>query len=159
MPHWQEELDALLAQLRVSLDDPFPPDEVAVDLGGDVRDDAASAMARDLALPVEGEEPPGENEEVGAIRSEIEATLGRVLALARTGRMDDDMRDDVIFVLQALTRPHPSATVSADGASATDGAECAEARDEWQLASAAAVLRFCRMVVRLTNALAADPEG
>lgn len=153
MPQWQEELDALLAQLRVSLDDPFPPSGRVADLAGYDGNGAASAIARDLALPAEGEELPGENEEVSAVRSEIEATLGRVLALARAGRMDEDMRDDVIFVLQALTRPHPGATVTADGEDA------AEARDEWQLASAAAVLRFCRMVVRLTNALAADPEG
>ena len=156
MPHWQEELDALLAQLRVSLDDPFPPGDGDRDARS-VSGEAASAMARDLALPsegpAEGEELPGENEEVSAVRSEVEATLGRVLALARAGRMDDDMRDDVIFVLQALTRPHPGATVAAHGDDA------AEARDEWQLASAAAVLRFCRMVVRLTNALAADLEG
>ena len=153
MPHWQEELDALLAQLRVSLDDPFPSDDGAADLEGDEGEDATGTIARDLMLPAEGEDLLGENEEVSAIRSEIEATLGRVLALARAGRMDDDMRDDVIFVLQALTRPHPVATISVDGA---DGDE---ARDEWQLGSAAAVLRFCRMVVRLTNALAADPEA
>lgn len=155
MPHWQEELDALLANLRVSLDDPFAPDDgtPAFTLTSAPGSDLAEGIARDLALPTDGEEPPDENEEVSAIRSEIEATLGRVLALARAGRMDGDMRDDVIFVLQALTRPHPGATVAASGEDA------AEARDEWQLGSAAAVLRFCRMVVRLTNALAADPEG
>lgn len=156
MPHWQEELDALLAQLRVSLDDPFPSDDDAPTLArdaGDQGNDAASAIARGLALPADGEELPSENEEVSAVRSEIEATLDRVLALAHAGRMDDDMRDDVIFVLQALIRPHPGATVVARGE------EAAEARDEWQLDSAAAVLRFCRMVVRLTNALAADPEA
>lgn len=152
MPHWQEELDALLANLRVSLDDPLPADSGATAFAPTPSVDAAE-IARDLALPADGDEPPGENEEVSAIRSEIEATLGRVLALARAGRMDGDMRDDVIFVLQALTRPHPGATVAASGA------DTAEARDEWQLGSAAAVLRFCRMVVRLTNALAADPEG
>ncbi len=155
MPHWQEELDALLARLRVSLDDPFPPDD-GTPAYRSGEGEAVEAIARDLALPGEGEELPGENEEVSAIRSEIEATLGRVLALAHAGRMDDDMRDDVIFVLQALTRPHPGATVFARS---EDGANGAEARDEWQLASAAAVLRFCRMVVRLTNALAADPEA
>ena len=155
MPHWQEELDVLLANLRVSLDDPFASDEGASAFApaSTPGNDLAAGIARDLALPGDSEEPPGENEEVSAIRSEIEATLGRVLALARAGRMDGDMRDDVIFVLQALTRPHPGATVAASNEDA------AEARDEWQLASAAAVLRFCRMVVRLTNALAADPEG
>ncbi|HKS69537.1 MAG TPA: hypothetical protein VJQ45_03910 [Ktedonobacterales bacterium] len=154
MPHWQEELDALLANLRVSLDDPLAADDGASTFApASVQGVDAAEIARDLALPADGDEPPGENEEVSAIRSEIEATLGRVLALARAGRMDGDMRDDVIFVLQALTRPHPGATVAASGA------DTAEARDEWQLGSAAAVLRFCRMVVRLTNALAADAEG
>ena len=154
MPHWQEELDTLLANLRVSLDDPLATNGGASSFAPASSPGAdAAEIARDLALPVEGDEPLGENEEVSAIRSEIEATLGRVLALARAGRMDGDMRDDVIFVLQALTRPHPGATVAASGA------DTAEARDEWQLGSAAAVLRFCRMVVRLTNALAADAEG
>lgn len=152
MPYWQEELDALLANLRVSLDDSLAAGNGAYSFAPASPANAA-AIARELALPADGDESPGENEEVSAIRSEIEATLGRVLALARAGRMDGDMRDDVIFVLQALTRPHPGATVAASGA------DTAEARDEWQLGSAAAVLRFCRMVVRLTNALAADPEG
>lgn len=155
MSQWQEELDVLLARLRVSLDDPFTPDVGDFPILPALSPGTAKveAIARDLTLPTNGAEPRAESEEVSAIRSEIEATLGRVLALARAGRMDGDMRDDVIFVLQALTRPHPDATV------ATSGEEADEARDEWQLGSAAAVLRFCRMVVRLTNALAADPEG
>lgn len=158
MPQWQQELDALLANLRVSLDDPiasdFDGDDFTILPALSPGTAKVEAIARDLTLPSnDGEGLRDESEELSAIRSEISATLGRVLALARAGRMDGDMRDDVIFVLQALIRPHPGATVSASGE------DTAEAREEWQLGSAAAVLRFCRMVVRLTNALATDPEG
>jgi hypothetical protein len=159
MAQWYEELDALLAQLRVDLGETMPAAGTGGGDGGPSLapppgvSDSDAAIARDLALPAEGEEPPDENEEVSAVRSEIEATLGRVLALARAGRMDGDMRDDVIYVLQALTRPHPGTTVP------MSGEDAAATRDEWQLASAAAVLRFCRMVMRLTNALAVDQKA
>jgi hypothetical protein len=85
-----------------------------------------------------------DGDEVSAVRREIEATLARVVDLARAGLLDPALRDDVVFVLQALTRPRPRGLRARD-------------RTEWQLASAAAVLHFCRVVLRLTQTLATEP--
>lgn len=159
MADWQEELEILLSQLRVDLEDsPLLPDAPALDARTPAPSEPLSAEMR-LPLELEtlspdmlaADEGPADGVEVSAVRSEIEATLGRVLALARAGRMDSTLRDDVIFILKALTRRLPDA-----GASATP--EVRSARDEWQLASAAAVLRFCRIVLHITNALEAGQE-
>ena len=158
MPQWQTELEALLAQLHVSLD-------------GDAAPGASNPNSRDLTLeriPADGsdpsipwelgvlaaEEPPAEDDEVSAVRSEIEATVRRVIEMARTGQLDGALRDDVVFVLQALTRPHPLDRQPRSRLGRQDGAS-----QDWQLASAAAVLRFCRIVLRLTDAIARDSEN
>ena len=85
----------------------------------------------------------GDCPRIFAIRQEIEATVARVAHLTQAGQLDRALRDDVVFVLRALTRPHPAVLLP-------------QAQDEWHLASAAAVLRFCRMVLRLTRPL--EPE-
>jgi len=153
MPDWQGELEALLATLNVSLEG-VPARASAQELAADAswgEDGAADAGLMDV-VPVDGEE-------VSAVRSEIEATVGRVVALVRAGRMDRALRDDVIFVLDALTRPRPGdAPGSPAGGAGAAGVASRDSLDsqEWNLASAAAVLRFCRIVLRLTNTLARD---
>ncbi|MBF6589039.1 MAG: hypothetical protein IVW57_00735 [Ktedonobacterales bacterium] len=171
MPDWQGELDALLARLDVSLEnetDAVVPPSVA---GASVGEVSADDSTDDSALAsIEGpeadplwasplyarEETPRENEEVSAVRSEIEATLSRIVALARAGQIERSFRDDVVFVLHALMRPRPHvASTSAQGVASAGSLE--ESAQEWQLASAAAVLRFCRIVLRLSNVLASEP--
>jgi len=70
----------------------------------------------------------------------MQATLGRVTRMVRSGRLDSVIQDDVLFVLRALCRVQPP----------LDG----ESDEEAQLAAAAAILHFCRIVLRLTHALA-----
>jgi len=157
MADWQEELEILLSQLRVGLE-AAPLDEHAA---GSRPAAPAEPLGAELRLPLEletlspdvisSDENPADGVEVSAVRSEIEATLGRVLALARAGRMDSTLRDDVVFILKALTRRLPDTGTPA-------APEARAARDDWQLASAAAVLRFCRIVLHITNALEADEE-
>ncbi|HEU5440384.1 MAG TPA: hypothetical protein VFU88_13920 [Ktedonobacterales bacterium] len=157
MADWHEELEILLSQLRVGLGE-TPPDEPSLAARGPTLSEPLSVEVR---LPLELEtlspdvfapdENPADGVEVSAVRSEIEATLGRVLALARAGRMESTLRDDVIFILKALTRRLPDTITGATS-------DARAARDEWQLASAAAVLRFCRIVLHITNALEADEE-
>jgi len=131
MPDWQSELETLLSQLHVTLDQSL---EFAPELDPLLLDD-----------------PVDEGDEVSAVRSEIEATVARVIALADDGCIESTLRDDVIFVLQALTRPVPQRIL----ARATSKQQ-EDARQDWQLTSAAAVLRFCRIVLTLTQALSSE---
>lgn len=154
MPQWQSELEALLAELHVSLDGDAPREPSDTAASRDLTRERIQKDGSDPSIPWElgvlaAEEPPAEDDEVGAVRSEIEATVRRVIEMARTGRLDGALRDDVVFVLQALTRPHPLDKRSHRGHQDA-------ASQEWQLASAAAVLRFCRIVLRLTDAISRD---
>lgn len=166
MADWQVELETLLSELHVTLDRSTlggeAPSQVAGRglrrLSGETLDDTNVEAETDGDIPWElgpltAEEPPADDDEVSAVRSEIEATVAQVIALARAGRIDHDLRDDIVFVLQALTRPHPSTPPHLVALEMRD-----DARQEWQLASAAAVLRFCRIVLRLTHALASDTD-
>lgn len=157
MAQWQTELEALLAQLHVSLDGDISSAPFAADTP-DLTLERVKKDASDPSIPWElgvlaAEEPPTEDDEVTAVRSEIEATVRRVVEMARTGRLDGALRDDVVFVLQALTRPAPLDRQSRPRRPRQDAA-----RQDWQLASAAAVLRFCRIVLRLTDAIARDTD-
>jgi hypothetical protein len=164
MPDWESELGDLLRSLNVALE-PEEPDQadepvgaslalpvlpvlpVSLPRGGaladesDPSDSTVRAFERSTEQAHEASTP--EEEEVSAIRREIEATVARVVHLTRTGQLDPALRDDVVFVLRALTRACPTGLDS-------------DARDEWHLASAAAVLHFCRVVLRLTRPLAPE---
>jgi len=155
MPDWRVELDALLAQLHVTLDQgmmterqgragaPAPADNLALD-------EADTDIPWELGA-LAAEEAPAEGEEVSAVRSEIEATVQRVIAMTQAGQLEPSLRDDVVFVLQALTRPRPGRRMRRSEATTPD-----DSSQEWQLASAAAVLHFCRIVLRLAQALAPE---
>ncbi|MGZ3601080.1 MAG: hypothetical protein ACXWQR_00465 [Ktedonobacterales bacterium] len=168
MADWQVELETLLSELHVTLDRSTPSSEDSAQVSKDslhkhVKNEGSAEEALDEVEadgdipwdlgPLTAEEPPADDDEVSAVRSEIEATVAQVIALARAGRIDHDLRDDIVFVLQALTRPHPSTPPPLLELGIHD-----DARQEWQLASAAAVLRFCRIVLRLTHALAPDTD-
>lgn len=155
MADWQGELRALLASLDVSLD----PDPSASN--GRTRHEVADepvyaddrADERDTEAAGSDEHPP-EGIEVSAVRSEMEATLERVVQLVRSGQMERALRDDVIYVLRALTRPGPEKLLPRAARQAAR-----ESAQEWNLASAAAVLRFCRIVLRLTQAIEDENDG
>ncbi|HEY7339874.1 MAG TPA: hypothetical protein VH591_03250 [Ktedonobacterales bacterium] len=141
MADWQGQLADLLASLNVSLD----PNE-SVPRAIDLRSESFSRMP----IPTEETQPSGvsaedapiEGIEVSAVRSEIEFIVARVVELERAGAIDRVLRDDVIYVLQALTRPAPLTPRP------TLLRRRHDADQEWDLASAAAVLRFCRLIQR-----------
>ncbi len=143
MADWQGQLRDLLASLNVSLD---PNDSVP--RATDLRAESFSRMPvpTDEMPPTAPnmEDAPTDGVEVSAVRSEIEFTVARVVQLERAGLIDRVMRDDVIYVLQALTRPAPPLPRSA-----LPRRRRRDPSQEWNLASAAAVLRFCRIVSRL----------
>jgi hypothetical protein len=142
MADWQGQLADLLASLNVSLD----PNE-SVPRGIDLRADSLSRMP----IPTEEGQPggmaaddlPADGDEVSAVRSEIEFIVGRVVQLERAGVIDRFTRDDVIYVLQALIRPVPPMPRPFIARRRTP-----DPYQEWNLGSAAAVLRFCRFVHR-----------
>lgn len=150
MADWQGELAALLASLDVSMEGaadtterPAAPSECEQEM-------VPAPRTGDLAAIVR-EEAAGDADEVSAIRSEIEATISRVMELASAGLIERSLRDDVIYVLKALTRPAPPYPRSP-----LTRRRRQEFPQEWNLASAAAVLRFCRLVLHLTNAIAPE---
>jgi hypothetical protein len=152
MADWQGQLADLLASLNVSLD----PNE-SVPRATDLRTESFSRMPipTEEAPPavLSAEDMPVEGEEVSAVRSEIEFIVARVVRLERAGVIDRVVRDDVIYVLQALTRPAPPAprpTLTRRRRHDSD--------QEWNLASAAAVLRFCRLIHRLLPLAAGESD-
>jgi hypothetical protein len=158
MADWRAELDTLLSHLNVSLEQGIAPGrhDGAAQRGRD-EDATLDELDADARVPAEasqGEDALADGDEVSAVRSEIEATVRRVIELTQAGKLDTSLRDDVVFVLQALTRPRPRGVQSRPR---RRGAE--DSSSEWQLASAAAVLHFCRIVLRLTQAAAAEPEA
>lgn len=168
MPDWQGELESLLASLNVSLEGSSPGVPLGNPLDGSHAPRVARsaetepAEAREMRIPSEHTEEPAEalldvvpvdGEEISAVRSEIEATLREVLALVQAGHMSRALRDDIVFVLEALTRPRPAQRPHVKKPAGPD-----DSSTEWNLASAAAVLRFCRIVLRLTNSLAREDD-
>ncbi len=158
MPDWRLELENLLTQLQVTIDHSrgteLPrlsglPSKTPVDRKSSLGE-AESDIPWELG-PLIAEEPVDDGDEVSAVRSEIEATVSRVIALAERGYLESALRDDVIFILQALTRPVPHKVLSK-----ATGKQQDEARQEYQLTSAAAALRFCRLVLTLTQALSSE---
>ncbi len=95
MANWQDELESLLASFGVALEAP------ALD---QLR--AEDSLNRYLLAQPEQSEPPVEHGvEVIAVQSEVEATVRQVVSLVRSGSIDSALREDVAFVLRALTRP------------------------------------------------------
>jgi hypothetical protein len=135
MANWQDELESLLASFGVALEAP------ALD---QLR--AEDSLNRYLLAQPEQSEPPVEHGvEVIAVQSEVEATVRQVVNLVRSGSIDSALREDVAFVLRALTRPGAATSNAGETISAGSGLE-------WNIESAAAVLRFCRIVLRLAQA-------
>jgi hypothetical protein len=135
MANWQDELESLLASFGVALEAP------ALDQAR-----ADDSLDRYLLAQPEPSEPLVEHGvEVIAVQSEVEATVRQVVSLVRSGNIDSALREDVAFVLRALTRPDIAA-------SNANEMGCAASGVEWNIESAAAVLRFCRIVLRLAQA-------
>jgi len=154
MPDWHLELENLLSQLQVTLD--HSQDRSSGFASKTLADRKPPASEAESDIPWElgaliAEEPVDDDDEVSAVRSEIEATVTRVIALADKGCLESALRDDVIFILQALTRPAPHKVLSKATAK-----QQADARQEYQLTAAAAALRFCRIVLTLTQALSSE---
>jgi hypothetical protein len=134
MANWQDELESLLASIDVALE-PVEPELQR-------KDDALDRYL--LAHPAQSEPSAPHGVEVGAVWSEVEATVRQVSDLVRSGSIDSALREDVAFVLRALARPGSVARGAEEPRHGASGAD-------WDLESAAAILRFCRIVLRLAH--------
>lgn len=127
MSQWEEELKALLASLGVSLE-------------GTESSDISLEGAASASLPPTRMHTHAANDadivQRDLVRREVQATVNEVTRLTRAGHLDPTLHADIMRVLQALTRSAPTAASDAE---------------EWGLTSSAAVLRFCRIVLRLTH--------
>ncbi|HKD76813.1 MAG TPA: hypothetical protein VKB76_15010 [Ktedonobacterales bacterium] len=132
MSHWEEELQSLLASLGVSLEDGEASEVMPDDESADTLMPPSAQAAADRS----------NNEQREIVKREMQATVFAVDRLTRAGYLEPAVHHDVVRVLHALMRPAP---------------DDANDSQEWQLTSAAAVLRFCRIVLRLTKALT-QPE-
>jgi hypothetical protein len=138
MPHWEDELRALLQTLGVSLEENA---SYATDAPNpaDADDMPPDALEREWENQADDDDP--DEDQFAMIRREMEATLHEVARLAQSGQMAPELRDDVVHVLRALTTPPPVGAADIE---------------EWRYTSAAAVLHFCRLILRLAHALAAQ---
>ncbi len=143
MSNWEHELETLLSRLGVRSES-SPPHESGSDATEtDFADPAELAALKDA--DVEDEDWDGleddDLDQLGVVRREMQATVGRVARMVYAGRLDSAIKDDVLFVLRALCRAQPQPDEG-------------ESEEDAQLAAAAAILHFCRIVLRLTHALA-----
>ncbi len=143
MSNWERELEILLNRLGVRWD-PLPANESGANVADADLSDAAEADALMDADLVEEDWESLEDDDLdqlSVVRREMQATVGRVARMARTGKLDSVIKDDVLFVLRALCRSRLQPDED-------------ESDEEAQIAMAAAILHFCRIVLRLTHALA-----
>jgi hypothetical protein len=143
MSNWEHELETLLSRLGVRWES-LPPNEPGTD-----RADVDLAHAADvdglIAADLENDDwetlEEDDLDQVSVVRREMQATVARVTRMVRSGRLDSAIKDDVLLVLRALCRSQPQPDEG-------------ESEEDAQLATAAAILHFCRIVLRLTHALA-----
>ena len=138
MPHWEDELRTLLESLGVRLEERVTPTRMDAAALFERDEAPTDSMVREWEAQQQDDGLADGEDAFSMINSEMEATVQEVARLVSTGRLEPSLRDDVVHVLRALTRAAPS--------SAPDF-------DEWRYTSAAAVLHFCRLVLRLANEL------
>ena len=146
MAGWEQELAGLLRELGVTQEEPkthLRPSNKLIRSDAKRRGQAADAVflggVRDSKI---------EDEEVwisdlNAMRREIDSIVRQVVHLMQRGDLDKSLKEDVMVVLRALRRRSTVTQQAATG-------------DEAYLESAAAMLHFCRLVLRLSEAAIED---
>jgi len=141
MAGWEQELAGLLRELEVTQEEPKthllpsnklrrsdvkrrrqPPDAIFLGGIGDSEVEDEEVWISDLNL----------------MRREIDSIVRQVVYLMQRGDLDKCLKEDVMVVLRALRRRSTVTQQAATG-------------DEAYLESAAAMLHFCRLVLRLSE--------
>jgi hypothetical protein len=157
MAGWEEELAGLLRELGVTQEEPktylrpthiHEADHPQIPLRP--RDEAKRQVQSADALfwASAGEDKEVENDDIWmgdlrVMRREVESIVAQVVRLMQRGDFDPSLKEDVMVVLRALRRR----------ASVT---QQASASDTAYLEFAAAMLHFCRIILRLSEVAPED---
>ena len=147
MAGWQDELAELLRELGVTQEEPKThPRSTSRPMRSDVKRRPHSGDApTDAFMADDGEGDNGDTwmTDLSSMRREVESIVRQVIQLMQRGDLDKSLKEDVMVVLRALRR---RSMVTQQAA----------ASDEAYLESAAAMLHFCRLVLRLSETAIED---
>ena len=143
MAGWEEELAILLNELGVTQEKTkihLQPTRKRIHNDATRREQAADDLFWDDGLADSGmqEDDDAWLNDLSMMRREVDSIVSQVIRLMQRGDLDKPSKEDVMVVLRALRR---QATAS----------QLAAASDEAYLESAAAMLHFCRLVLRLSE--------
>jgi hypothetical protein len=146
MAGWERELAELLRELGVTLEEPGPQTHLQA-MRRSMHSDAKRREPSADALSW-GEAPDDDDDEawltdLRLMRREVDSIVTQVIRLMQRGDLDTASKEDVMVVLRALRRR-------------AAGTQQAATSDEAYLEFAAAMLHFCRLVLRLSEAAIED---
>jgi hypothetical protein len=141
MAGWEQELAGLLRELGVTQEEPktrppFPHKLMHSDVKRHEQHTDAFFLGDIKEIETVDEEVW--MSDLAAMRREIDSIVRQVIHLMQRGDLDSSLKEDVIVVLRALRRRSAVTLQAATG-------------DEAYLESAAAMLHFCRLVLRLSE--------
>jgi hypothetical protein len=148
MAGWEEELDTLLRGLGVRQEEPkthLQPTRKQMHSDVTRRKQAAGDLMWDDG-PADSEIQEDNDawlSDLSVMRREVDSIVSQVIRLMQRGDLDKSSKEDVMVVLRALRR---QATTT----------QTAITSDEAYLESAAAMLHFCRLVLRLSESAIED---
>ena len=146
MAGWEQELAELLRELGVTQEEPkthLRPSKKLMRSDFKRREQAADATLLGDVRDSEAEDEEVWMTDLSMMRREIDSIVRQVIHLMQRGDLDKSLKEDVMVVLRALRR---RAAVTQQAASG----------DEAYLESAAAMLHFCRLVLRLSETAIED---
>ncbi len=139
MAGWEQELAGLLRELGVTQEEPKTPPLFSNKLmRSDVNRHERNADAIFLGDISESEDEEVWVSDLALMHREIDSIVRQVIHLMQRGDLDSSLKEDVMVVLRALRRRSAVTQQAATG-------------DEAYLESAAAMLHFCRLVLRLSE--------
>ncbi len=146
MAGWEQELAELLRELGVTQEEPkthLSPTSKLMHSDVKRRESAADAIILGDIGSGRADDDDVWLSDLSSMRREIDSIVRQVINLMQRGDLDKSSKEDVMIVLRALRR---RAAVTQQAA----------ASDEAYLESAAAMLHFCRLVLRLSEAAIED---
>jgi hypothetical protein len=146
MAGWEQELAGLLRELGVTQEEPkthLRPSKKLMRSDFKRREQAADATLLGDVRDSEAEDEEVWMTDLSMMRREIDSIVRQVIHLMQRGDLDRSLKEDVMVVLRALRRRSAVTRQAATG-------------DEAYLESAAAMLHFCRLVLRLSETAIED---
>jgi hypothetical protein len=160
MAGWEEELAVLLRNLGVTQEEPSAHlrtkrnrnDETGLYRSNLTQDSFFEEDPFTDAAFFEDEDEDEEDEyeeeawltDLNEMRREVDSIVNQVIQLMQRGDLDKSLKEDVLVVLRALRRPQSTQQATASGS------------EEAYLESAASMLHFCRLVLRLSEVASED---